>query len=1212
MEQFAGTSRYRVVRQVGAGGMGVVYETLDAERSGRAIALKVLRHRDAESLVRLKREFRGLAELRHPNLVALYDLVREGDDWFFTMELVDGVDFLSWVRRTQARTNDEPTGALDATVRSKPAAPPIDDQRLRAAFRQLAEAVVFLHAQKRLHRDLKPSNVLVTAEGRVVVLDFGLVTELGSAQSVTESQGHALVGTAQYMAPEQAASGAAAVSYPADWYAFGVMLFEALTGRLPFDGALTTILVEKMQRPAPAPHELVAGLPLDLSALCVRLLRIDPAERPAPEEVLACFGATPPAAVVRRGDPDFIGRAHELEQLREALRAVRGGSPRFVRVLGESGIGKSALIRRFVQEIEAEGVVVLSGRCFERESVPYKALDSVIDELARRLMTQPKEWVDAVLPRDAHALAGMFPQLNRVDAFLRAPPREIRDSAARRRRAVAALRELLGRMSDRVPIVLVVDDTQWGDADSALVLDDVLRPPDAPAVLLLAASRSDTTPLAGIGLEPVDLELKALGPDESLALAQRALGDDPRAAAVARESGGNPFFLQQFAQLSGARDVRLEDVVATRLSELPPAARRLLDVMALAGAPLPEKLAARVAGLEPGDVDTVQQLKAAHLVRGMGEGDRLETWHDRIRETVARLVDDERTRNLHARLAEVLRGTPDYDVDLVAWHLGAAGLVEQAAEATLEAARRAFNQLAFERAAVLFRRVLELLPASDVRRREVAIALADSFADAGRGKAAAEAYVRALEEPGAAPLVPIERLELRRRSAEQLLRSGHIDAGLEMIRAVLGEIGMSLARTPRRAVFATLFRRLHLRLRGLSYKERPEASIPVEVVRKIDTCWSVSVGLAMVDTIRGASFQSRQLLLALDAGEPYRLARALASEAAFVAINGPRAERRAAQLIAEARALAQRVGDGSLLGLVDFCAGLTRFLVGKWREAAQLTAQAERQFTEQGFSVSWEAANSRLFSVWSLFYLGDVAGLSVRIPALTREAEQRGDRYAVTSLQCGLASVSLLAVDQPEKARAAVRSAMAQWPATEFHFQHYWALLSEGMIDLYEGRPQDSIDRLEKSWRLFRGSLLLSIQNVRVEADYLRARLEIAAGRLDEAVGIALGLEGENVAWARGFALVIRGLAAEPARAVELLRQALDLFDAEEMHLFAAATRLRLGEVQGGDVGAANVRAGLVWMQAQGVKDPRRFANVVVPAPPGKSPLPATTGSGSG
>lgn len=1194
--EFQGTSRYRVVRCVGQGANGVVYEAVDREQGDRRVALKMLQRRDAEALMRIKREFRALADVRHPNLVALYELVAEEAHWFFTLELIDGTDFLSWIRPASAAQNDVPTAALDRTVRSRPApaSPPPDFARVREGFRQLAGAVAHLHALGLLHRDLKPGNVLVTPEGRVVVLDFGLVTGGSVTESITEAEGRTIVGTAGYMAPEQADSGK--VGPAADWYAFGVMLFEALTGRLPFEGNAVAVMVDKRTRPAPAPRELSPAVPEDLDALCVSLLRASVAERAGAREVLSTFGAAPPPPAVWR-DSGFVGREAELRALREALAQVRGKGPRLLRVLGGSGIGKSALIRRFVEEAEAKGAVVLAGRCYEREAVPFKALDSVVDALARHLASLDEAKVDAVLPRDAHALVRMFPVMGRVERFLKAPAREVPEAAELRRRAVRALRELVTRMADRSPLVLVIDDAQWGDADSAVVLDELLRPPDAPEVLVLVGARVEETPLVVQSLEPADLPLAPLGLEDAARLARRAVADDARAAAIARESGGNPFLLQQLAEVPAERDVRLEDVVRARLDALPAAARRVLEVVAIAASPVPETVAVSVAGLSAAEADVVQQLKAERLLRSSGDGRRLETWHDRIREPVARGVDPQRAREIHARLAEGLRGLPDADIDAIAWHLTVAGLVEEAAQATVEAAKKAVDQLAFERAAVLYRRALELLPAGDLRRRELTVALGDALSDAGRGQAAAEAYSKALSQDAALAAPSDDRLELQRRAAEQLLRSGHIDEGLAVSREVLAQVGMRLAKTPRRALFMLAWRRLVLKLRGLGYAERPAAEVPVDALRRIDVCWSISMGLAMVDTIRGASFQSKQLILALDAGEPFRVARALSAEAAFVATGGLKDERRARTLVDRARVLAKRLGDPQLLGLVDFCDGLTRFLVGRWREAAELTTQAERTFTDQGYAVTWEAANSRLFAVWSLFYVGDIAALSSRISVLVREAERRGDRYAVTSLQCGLANVSLLAADAPEDARAAVRRVMAEWGSKQFHFQHYWALLSEAMIDLYVGRPQDSVERVAAGWAQLKTAMLLQIQNVRVEARYLRARLAIATGDRAGALEHAEAMEGEGVEYGHAFAQVIRAVAAGKGGEA-LLKGAIDRLAALDMHAFAAAARVRLGEVQGGELGAANQRAGLGWLTAQGVRNPDAFAAMLLPRAP--------------
>ncbi|MBZ0238245.1 MAG: serine/threonine protein kinase, partial [Deltaproteobacteria bacterium] len=244
--------RFEVLRLLGEGGMGVVHAARDLER-GEVVALKSLRHLGGETLLRFKHEFRALQDLHHPNLVALGELLEDDDDWFYTMELVEGVDVLTWIDG--------------------------DRDRLRDVLRQLAGGLGALHQAGKVHRDIKPSNVLVTHDGRVVLVDFGLVTE----SRAPEASDPSIVGTAAYMAPEQAAS--RPVGPAADWYAVGCILYEALTGRLPFEGTTIEVLMHKLEREPTPPSQLVS-VPGDLDALCGELLRADPDRRPRAEEVL--------------------------------------------------------------------------------------------------------------------------------------------------------------------------------------------------------------------------------------------------------------------------------------------------------------------------------------------------------------------------------------------------------------------------------------------------------------------------------------------------------------------------------------------------------------------------------------------------------------------------------------------------------------------------------------------------------------------------------------------------------------------------------------------------------------------------------------------------------------------------------------------------------------------------------------------------------------
>ncbi len=276
-----GTERYQVVRCIGRGGMGVVYEAYDRERE-RRIAIKTLVRFSPSALYLFKQEFRTLANVVHRNLVRLYELVAsESDGVFLTMELVSGQDFRTHVQRPEARTaaekppsttNGRSPGEVAARVSGtrriegevRPSAfedrpkTPADLDRLRAALRQLAEGVHALHAAGKVHRDIKPSNVLVGEDGRVVLLDFGVATELARVvdERLLESN---IVGTPGYMAPEQALD--EPLTAASDWYSVGALLYEALVGKPPFVGDAIDVLYRKAMLEPQPPASSSTGSP---------------------------------------------------------------------------------------------------------------------------------------------------------------------------------------------------------------------------------------------------------------------------------------------------------------------------------------------------------------------------------------------------------------------------------------------------------------------------------------------------------------------------------------------------------------------------------------------------------------------------------------------------------------------------------------------------------------------------------------------------------------------------------------------------------------------------------------------------------------------------------------------------------------------------------------------------------------------------------------
>ena len=1104
--EFTGTDRYAVERRLGSGGFGVVYQVLDRER-GRRLALKTLHRADADALYRFKREFRALADVRHRNLVALYELHAEGDLWFFTMELVQGTDFTSYARggRSAAFADTRPAklaATAAAADRDEVAGPgnAIDWERARRALGQLARGVIALHAASRLHRDIKPSNVLVAPDGRVVLLDFGLVKRTTDTES-TDSVG----GTAAYMAPEQAAG--QAVSEAADWYSVGVMLYEVLTGRRPYEGTPIQILVDKQGRDPTPPEQLAPDAPGDLCALCRALLSRAPAARPGAGEVLAQIGDSAPAeldAVASEGL--FVGRGEERALLAESLALCkRERLPRAVHVGGQSGMGKSALLNAFLTDLPSEETVVLAGRCYERESVPYKAVDSLVDALCLYLRRLARVEAEALMPRDVSCLARLFPVLSRVEAVSAAPAHAVPDPQELRRRAFAALRELLARITDRRSLVLAIDDLHWGDHDSATLLRDLLRPPDAPAMLIVTCFRPQELEQSDFRSFVADdslartwrLELGALPLEDSTALAsalvraEAGIADaDAIARSIAHEAGGNAFFIGELARhverraerRAAADDVDLTRMILSRVARLDEAAGALLEIVAVAGGPVDRDSAAEAAGVAD-PTRALESLLDAKLVRRFASA--LETYHDRLREAVTSSLGRDRLARRHLQLALALERA-GADPEALAVHFERAGEEARAARYALEAADQAFAALAFERAARLYSVALARSEDSS-QRRAILVRLGDALRNAGRGPAAAERY---LEAAAGAP--PQDRIELERRAVEQLLSAGLIDEGISLARAVLGAIGVGYPATPRAALASLLLLRGRLRLRGLGYRRREAPAIDPDRLFRIDTCWTISSRLANIDVVRSSYFATHQLLCALAAGEPGRVACGLAIEAGHAeAMRGP-GSRRARRLIERAKALARDIGDDRALGLALTTEAIIVHLQGRFVDSIDLCRDAHQLLSDRCSGVAWELSMSWSYWLYNLFFLGRIGELADLSPAALKDAELRGNRFGARSLRGPFGVLVWLARDDLAGAREQV-SELSRLPASGFQIQHYWLMWAAALVDLYAGDRQGPYERVTAQWRALSRSQMLRVRWLAFQNHALRAATAIAA-----------------------------------------------------------------------------------------------------------------------
>ena len=719
--------RYRLDSELGRGGMGTVYRATDLELQ-REVAVKILSaaSHTSDGRERLIREARAAAALNHPHIVTIHDVGEAAGLPFLVMELVAGP------RLSQAR--------------------PTELSRVVEIAVQICAALEHAHAASIVHRDLKPDNVLLSGTSQasnVKLADLGLALP---AHGTRISRAGVIVGTAAYMAPEQALG--QPVDGRSDLYALGVLLYELTTGRVPFTGDdPLTVVSQHVHAPVVPPRVLRPDLPRALEAIIVRLLAKDPAQRFSTaaetraalmdsltdrDDGLASTDAASTVAILdalSRGR--LVGRTTELSEARELWHRAREGRGHAMLLSGEPGAGKTRLAREITIQAAVDGALVLTGGCYEYEATtPYLPFVEAFRRWVREELNDDK--LRDLLGDAAPQIAKLAPEIEtRLGPFPDHPPLAPHEERLLFFDAVA---QVFSNIARRQSLLFYADDLHWADRGTLWLLGHLLRHLRDERVLIVGAYRETELDRAHpLAKSLVDwnrerlitrIVLRRFNTNETGDQLSALLGENVSgefAIAVHRETEGNPFFVEEVLKALIERgSVRREsgrwtrcdtdemlipqsvkEAIGHRLDRVSQECNELLRLGAILGKVFTfEELTAATQQSEDALLDALDEATGAQLIAATSD-DSFTFTHDKIREVLYEEINPIRRRRLHRQVAERLEGHSEAchcAVEKLAHHYIQAGDHERGLHYAKQAAAEAQRVFAFDEAIAAYGR----------------------------------------------------------------------------------------------------------------------------------------------------------------------------------------------------------------------------------------------------------------------------------------------------------------------------------------------------------------------------------------------------------------------------------------------------------------------------------------------------------------------------
>ncbi len=740
------SGRYITLKKLGESEKGVVYKARD-KTLDRVVAVKMLKSAilSEEARSRLMREAQAVAKLNHPNIVSIYDIDMEDRTPFFVFEFIDGMSLRELI-------GTYPEGKCDI-------------QTILRVGIDVCNALNYAHSQSALHKDVKPENILITQDGTVKLMDFGLAKILGKPIIAQEPT---IIGTAAYVAPEIAQGKSADVK--SDLYSFGAVLYEAVTGKPPFSGEDSVKILSSHIHDYPvSPTKLNPNVPQALAECIMKLLEKEPSRRyqtaadllgvlrEIAERFLreAYVPSHKPSIVIpiprsiAAKEIQLINRVEEMNLLREAVDRATRSEGGLVFLHGEAGIGKTRLTRELGAYARLRGMQVLYGRCpalFRMDGVPPYVLWSEVI----------KDYLESCSPEQLYRVIGFYPsevcklapelrqRLGAIPQSLPIGPEHERD------RLFEAVSQFITNISKEAPLLVVLDDLQWTDQTSLLLMHYLARGVYKTPLLLLGAYREtdidDKHPLSPVLAELnrerllQSVQLKRMSPRDVSEMIKQLLGQDdvPKefCELVYEKTRGNPFFVEEVIKSLKEEEViyheenrwkfkeiskiefpkTVKSVIKARISRLDEDCQNILTLASFVGNDFSFEAICGVTNIEENRLlELMEKLLKTGLVKErVIRGKDVYCFADVIvRDVVHEEVSHLRHKKLHDTVGCALEKVYAKEIDQhfgeLAYHFLESGDQDKALDYFLKAGEKTQNVHAFNEALSYFNHALELL-----------------------------------------------------------------------------------------------------------------------------------------------------------------------------------------------------------------------------------------------------------------------------------------------------------------------------------------------------------------------------------------------------------------------------------------------------------------------------------------------------------------------